>query len=81
MQIKIVDSWLREFLETKAKPEEIARELSLTSVSVDKTEKIGNEYDIPVVVRNSGSFYKEKERSGIGKTRFYGVLFVLLMIL
>ena len=50
MQIKIVDSWLREFLETKAKPEEIARELSLTSVSVDKTEKIGNEhvYDIEV---------------------------------
>ncbi|MBI2621579.1 MAG: phenylalanine--tRNA ligase subunit beta [Candidatus Levybacteria bacterium] len=38
MQIKIVDSWLREFLETKASASEIARQLSLTSVSVGQTE-------------------------------------------
>lgn len=44
MNIKIVDSWLREYLKTNAKPEVIAKELSLTSVSVDKLEKNGNEY-------------------------------------
>lgn len=44
MNIRIVDSWLREFLETKAKPSEIARELSLASVSVDRIDKIGDDY-------------------------------------
>ena len=50
MQIKILDSWLREFLDTKASATEIARELSLTSVSVERTEKIGDDfvYDIEV---------------------------------
>ncbi len=44
MNIKIVDSWLREFLETNASAYDIARELSLASVSVEKTEKIDGEY-------------------------------------
>jgi len=50
MNIKIIDSWLREYLETPAKQDIIAKKLSLTSVSVDRTEKIGNEtiYDIEV---------------------------------
>lgn len=50
MNIKIVDSWLREFLETKSTSKEIARELSLTSVSVERIEKVdGDEvYDIEV---------------------------------
>ncbi len=50
MNIKIVDSWLREFLETKATSKEIARELSLTSVSVERVEKVDNDevYDIEV---------------------------------
>jgi phenylalanyl-tRNA synthetase beta chain len=50
MNIKIIDSWLREYLETEAKPSDIAKQLSLTSVSVEKTETIGNEivYDIEV---------------------------------
>lgn len=50
MNIKIVDSWLREFLDTKASPKDIARELSLTSVSVEKTEVLNGEhvYDIEV---------------------------------
>lgn len=50
MNIKIVDSWLREFLDTKATSYEIARELSLTSVSVDRIEKISDDeiYDIEV---------------------------------
>lgn len=50
MNIKIVDSWLREFLDTKASQKEIARELSLVSVSVDRTEKVNDDfvYDIEV---------------------------------
>lgn len=44
MNIKIIDSWLREYLETNAKPSEIAKELSLTSVSAERTEKIGEDY-------------------------------------
>ena len=50
MNIKIVDSWLREFLDTKASVKEIARELSLTSVSVERTEVINGDhvYDIEV---------------------------------
>ncbi len=50
MNIKIVDSWLREFLETKATSKEIARELSLTSVSVERIENVDNDevYDIEV---------------------------------
>lgn len=50
MNIKIVDSWLREYLKTSAKPSDISRELSLRSISVDRTEKIGNDfvYDIEV---------------------------------
>lgn len=50
MQIKIVDSWLREYLETKASANQIANQLSLTSVSVERTEKIGEDtiYDIEV---------------------------------
>lgn len=44
MNIKIIDSWLREFLETKANANEIAKELSLTSVSIERVEKKGNDY-------------------------------------
>lgn len=39
MNIKILDSWLREYLQTKASAKQIAECLSLTSVSVDKVEK------------------------------------------
>ncbi len=50
MNIKILDSWLREYLDTKASAAEIARELSLTSVSIERTEKVGSDhvYDIEV---------------------------------
>lgn len=50
MNIRIVDSHLREFLKTKATPKEIAKNLSLTSVSVEKVEKAGEDfvYDIEV---------------------------------
>ena len=50
MNIKIVDSWLREFLKTKATSTEIAKQLSLTSVSVERTEKVDDDlvYEIEV---------------------------------
>lgn len=50
MNIKIVDSWLREYLDTKASTRDIARELSLTSASVERIERVNNEevYDIEI---------------------------------
>ncbi len=50
MNIKIIDSWLREYLDTRDSPLEIAKELSLSSVSVEKVEKIEGDsvYDIEV---------------------------------
>lgn len=50
MNIKILDSWLREYLTTDAKPKEIAKNLSLTSVSIERTEKWHDDllYDIEV---------------------------------
>src|SRR5690349_8348609 len=44
MNIKIVDSWLREYLETRASVTEIAEKLSLTSVSVEKVEKVEGDF-------------------------------------
>ncbi|MCL5970352.1 MAG: phenylalanine--tRNA ligase subunit beta [Patescibacteria group bacterium] len=51
MNIKILDSWLRVYLKTKAKPHELAEKLSLTSVSIERMEKFGKEdyvYDIEI---------------------------------
>lgn len=50
MNIKILDSWLREYLNTKATVDEFRRALSLCSVSVERIEKIPNDiiYDIEV---------------------------------
>src|SRR6185503_7147341 len=50
MNIKILDSWLREFVDTKATPKQIAEKLSLSSVSVERIEKHGSDfvYDIEV---------------------------------
>ena len=51
MNIKILDSWLREYLKTKAKAPNLAEKLSLTSVSVERLEKHGESdfiYDIEI---------------------------------
>jgi len=50
MNIKILDSWLREYLKTSATPKKIAEKLSLTSVSVERIENFKNDfvYDIEV---------------------------------
>jgi len=44
MNIIIPDSWLREFVETTAKPPQIAEALSLCAASVEKIEKIKNDF-------------------------------------
>lgn len=50
MNIKILDSWLREYLKTNTKPREIGDILSLTSASVERLDKINDDfvYDIEV---------------------------------
>ena len=50
MDIKILDSWLREFLDTDAKPSEIAKYLSLCGPSVERVSRSGNDfvYDIEI---------------------------------
>lgn len=44
MDILILDSWLREFLITSAKPQEIAKYLSLCGPSVERVTKLGDDY-------------------------------------
>ncbi|MDE2025751.1 MAG: phenylalanine--tRNA ligase subunit beta [Patescibacteria group bacterium] len=43
MDIKILDSHLREHLETNAKPKELAKALSLTSASIERIEEYGQD--------------------------------------
>ena len=44
MDILILDSWLKEFLETNASPKDIAKCLSLSGPSVEKITKDGNDF-------------------------------------
>lgn len=44
MNIKILDSFLREHLKTKATPKILSEKLSLSSVSVEKTEKYKDDF-------------------------------------
>lgn len=44
MNIKILHSWLRDYLKTKATPQKIAEYMSLTSVSIEKIESFGNDF-------------------------------------
>lgn len=50
MNILIPDSWIREYLKTKATPQHIAEYLSLCSQSVEKSTKVANDwvYEIEV---------------------------------
>src|SRR5476649_2871261 len=50
MNIKILDSWLREYLKKSTTQKKIAEKLSLTSVSIERIEKYKNDftYDIEV---------------------------------
>lgn len=44
MNIQILDSWLREYLHTKASPKVLAQKLSLSSVSIEHIKKTGDDY-------------------------------------
>ncbi len=44
MNIKILDSWLKEYIKTDATPQQIAEKMSLTSVSIERVEKFNNDY-------------------------------------
>ena len=44
MNIKILDSWLRDYVKTDATAKEIAEKLSLTSVSVERVEKYKEDF-------------------------------------
>ncbi len=61
MDIKILDSWLRDYLTTQAKPDAIAKYLSLCGPSVERIEKYGRDfvYDIEVTTNrvDSASVY------------------------
>ncbi len=44
MNIKILDSWLRDYLKTPATHKQLAQALSLTSVSVERMDPFGKDY-------------------------------------
>lgn len=44
MNILIPNNWLKEHLKTNATPQEFAREMSLTSVSIERIEKVGDDF-------------------------------------
>jgi len=44
MDVKILDSWLRDYLQTEAKPDEIAHALSLTSASIENIEPFHDDF-------------------------------------
>jgi phenylalanyl-tRNA synthetase beta chain len=50
MNIKVLDSWLREYVKTKATPQQLAEVMSLTSVGIERIEPFGKDwvYDIEV---------------------------------
>lgn len=58
MNIKILDSDLRKHLKTKATPSEIAEKLSLTSVAIEKLEKLGDDtiYEIEITTNRPDLF-------------------------
>nr|MBI5455380.1 phenylalanine--tRNA ligase subunit beta [Candidatus Levybacteria bacterium] len=58
MNIKILDSQLRQYLKTKATPFEISEKLSLTSVSVERIEKLANDfcYEIEITTNRPDLF-------------------------
>jgi len=50
MNILIPNSWLKDYLETNATPQQFAMAMSLTSVSIERMEKVGDDvvYDIEI---------------------------------
>lgn len=50
MNIKILDSWLRVYLKTKATPQKLTEVMSLTSVSIEKIEPYNNDFIFDIEV-------------------------------
>lgn len=50
MNIKLLNSWIKEYLETKANVKQIAEALSLSSVSVEKIEPLGRDHLLDIEV-------------------------------
>lgn len=50
MNIKILDSWLKEYLKTKASAKQIAEQLSLSSVSIERIEPHGQDHIFDIEV-------------------------------
>ncbi len=50
MNIKILDSWLRDYVKTAASAKEIAEKLSLTSVSVERLERYKDDFIFDIEV-------------------------------
>jgi len=57
MNIQILDSWLRTYLETNATPRELANTMSLSGPSFERVDKMGNDsvYDIEVTTNRVDS--------------------------
>lgn len=55
MQLKLLDSWIREYLDTKATAKQIAEALSLSSVSVEKVEPLGKDHLLDIEVTTNRS--------------------------
>ncbi len=53
MNIKITYNWLLEYLETDATPEEIRKYLSLCGPSIEKVEKVGNDYVFDIEITSN----------------------------
>lgn len=76
MNIKILDSWLREYLKTNANPKQIAEILSLTSVSVEKVEKYNDDflYEIEITTNRpdliSATGLARETASALKQTKF-----------
>lgn len=50
MNILIPNSWLKDYLETNATPQQFATAMSLTSVSIERIEKIGEDHVFDIEV-------------------------------
>jgi phenylalanyl-tRNA synthetase beta chain len=50
MNIKVLDSWLKDYLKTDATPQKIAEAMSLTSVGIEKIEPFGKDHILDIEV-------------------------------
>lgn len=50
MNIQILDSWLRAYLETNAKPKDLAKALSLCGPSIERIHPVGDDYQYDIEI-------------------------------